>query len=725
MIFLGHVVSANGIKSDPAKVDAIVKLPAPADVTSLRSFLGMINYFRIFIPHFAEHAAVLNALLTKGVSFVWTQSHQEAFNALKQALASAATIYPFDPDLPVVVQTDASGVAVGAVLLQKAGSTLRPVAFFSKKLDKHEFNYPTQKKECLAIVLALKKWEHYLRGRVFDLETDHRSLLELKKSKDPTRQLARWFDLLAEYDYQPVYRPGKSNQIADCLSRLVPEATTQLAAIESVPAYDSAFSDKVKNGYAADPYMGVVHRALVMKEKVEAKYSKRVALFTAVDGLLFFGSRLALPTADSVRFEVLKEAHDAPAAGHLGIEATYAALARRFFWPRMFLSVTRFVKGCLSCQKAKPAHGSPQGLLHPLPVPDVPWESIGMDFITGLPDSASGYNSILTIVDRFSKMCHFLPTTKSVSAQGVADMFTRDIFRLHGLPKSIVSDRDPKFTSDFWQALFKRMGTTLLMSTTDHPQTDGQSERANGTIIQMLRAFCMEKERDWPTFLPLLEFAVNNTPHKPALASPFEICYGKEPLLPLDLVVPSVVPRDSPPLSQRLRSIQTFVRDNLLLGQAKMAEKANEGRKPVEFTVGDSVLLRSDHASSHVEAASNNKLKELFNGPHPVTAVGTNTVTLDLPKEMTVHPTVNVSKVKKFVDPVVPLPQPGPVGGRGKDDYEVDRIITHKSTRRGTQYLVRWTGWGPKEDKWLYEEDLKDAKEVFQKYHDSLSSRAG
>ena len=724
--FLGHIVGANGIKTDPAKVEAIVKLPAPRDVPSLRSFLGMVNYFRAFVKGFAGHAAVLSSLLVKGFKFEWTELHQAAFEALKLALVSAAAVHPFDPKLPVVVQTDASGYAVGAVLLQEVGESHRPVAFYSKKLDKHEVNYSTQKKEGLAVVLALKRWEHYLRGRVFDLETDHKSLLELKRSKDPTHQMARWFTLIAEYPYNPIYRPGPENVTADCLSRLVPDVPT-LSVIESGPRVEPDFLQKIRVGYAADQYLGVVHRALIAKEKPEAKYVKRVALFNESDGLLLFGgSRVAIPRDGDIQLSVMKEAHDTPAGGHLGVEATYQALARRFFWPKMSSSVRRYVKGCEACQKSKPTPHAAHGLLEPLPVPQGPWQSIGIDFITGLPMSPAGLNSIMTVVDRFSKMCHFIPTTKDVDAQGVADLFVREVFCRHGLPKSIVSDRDPKFTSEFWKATMKRLGTSLLMSTVDHPQSDGQSERANGTIIQMLRTFCRDRERDWPTFLPLLEFAVNNTVHKPAGMSPFVICSGVDPLLPLDLVAPEGVTRDSSPLAQKIASIQSFVRDNLLLGQAKMAENHNEGRKEATYKVGDQVLMRSDHASSHIEAGNNAKLRELFSGPYIVTKVGTNTVTLDLPKEMGTHPTVNICKIKPFTDPMVPLPQPGPVkveGGKDKvddddddDEYEIDYIVTHRENRRGTYYLIHWKGWGEKERKWLKEDELANAPEVLKDY---------
>jgi len=556
--YLGFLVSAEGIRSDPAKVDPIVAMPPPKDVPQLRSFLGMMTYFSRFIKDFAATSLCLSALTKKGVPFVWTPECQTAFQLLKDALVRTPVLRAFDPKHEIVVQTDASEKAVGAVLLQRFPSgPLRPVAFMSRKLSPAESKYPAQEKEAAAVVFAFKKWEHYLAGAEFRLETDHQSFVHLKTSKSPSPRLVRWLDFLAEFHYIPVYRQGSTNCTADCLSRLVTAEDSPALSVISGPAADPAVLKLIREGYSEDPYFAPVHSALVLKEKLNPKFRTRAAHFYAHDGLLFFrdasGDRTAVPKLPELRRQLLCECHEAPTAGHLGVENTYSSLARRFFWPKMGSAVRAWVKGCVACQKTKPDLRGAVGMHQPLDIPSRPWESIGVDFITALPLSA-GFDSIMTVIDRHSKMAHFIPTQKSVSAQGVADLFASQIFRLHGLPKSIVSDRDPKFTSDFWTALFKKLDVKLAMSTSDHPQSNGQTERANGAVVQMLRAFCYEKPQSWTEFLPLIEFAFNSAPSSSSSCSPFATVYGFQPLAPADVYTPTA---NSSDLAGRIKGVHT------------------------------------------------------------------------------------------------------------------------------------------------------------------------
>ena len=720
--YLGFKISRHGISSDPAKVEAIQRITPPTSVPELRSFLGAVNYFHRFIHHFAESSGVLNELLKKEIPYVWTSHHQSAFEALKKALSDSPVLRSFNQKEPIVVQTDASDFAIGAVLLQGPDDDLRPVAFLSRTLKDAETRYSVQEKEALAVVVALTKWEHYLRGCHFVLETDHQSLIYAKKSPDPSPRIARWMDTLAEYDYTPRYRKGDTNVVADYLSRFVPEnqvPPVTAATVVKIVVMQPEILESIKAAYKDDPYFDVVYKGIVQKEIVPRMFEQRLAMFYAADGLLYFQEdgqdRLAIPLKGSHRLDLMREAHESASAGHLGIEATYGALRRRFFWPRMAKTVARFVQGCIGCQRTKVPTQSAKALLRPLPVPEGPWDSIGMDFVTGLPE-VGGINSILTVVDRFSKMCHFLPTTKSVTAKETADLFIKNIFRLHGLPKSIVSDRDPKFTSEFWTSLFERLGTKLLMSTADHPQTDGQSEKANGYILSVLRALCFENPSTWVSLLPMAEFAINNAISSATGASPFRTCSGRNPLLPLDLLAPQppVASASTPVFVRHLQAAQSIVRDKLIETRTAMAERANEGRGERLFKVGDQVLLKSDHLRPATAASENNKISERFSNPLTVTKTGPGTVTLDLKDTMTtINPTVNVDKVKAFIPPVIKDDQPD---SDDKEEYEIERILNKRLYRNKVQYLVRWKGWSASHDQWLSPKELGNAKDVLADY---------
>src|SRR3954453_19049567 len=234
--------------------------------------------------------------------------------------------------------------------------------------------------------------------------------------------------------------------------------------------------------------------------------------------------------------QLLYDHHDTPMAGHQGIERTYATLHQNFYWPRMNQDTRNYVKSCNSCQCIKASQQVPAGLLQPLPIPSYPWEQVSMDFITHLPKTKKGYDAIVVFVDMFSKMVHLAPSRTMATAPETAQIFFDNVVKLHGLPKTIVSDQDPKFTSCFWQTIFHTLGTKLAMSTAFHPQTDGQTERANRTLEDMLRAFVSYQQDDWDNHLSSAEFACNNAPNASTGMSPFRMNYGRDPYNPYSAI---------------------------------------------------------------------------------------------------------------------------------------------------------------------------------------------
>jgi hypothetical protein len=232
---------------------------------------------------------------------------------------------------------------------------------------------------------------------------------------------------------------------------------------------------------------------------------------------------------------LLQESHASGLAGHFGVQKTLDMLGDHFFWPHMRHDVQRYVERCTTCLKAK-SRLNPHGLYTPLPIPNVPWEDISMEFILGLPQTQRGRDSIFVVVDRFSKMAHFIPCHKSDDASHVADLFFREVVRIHGIPKTFVLDRDTKFLSYFWKTLWAKLGTKLLFSTTCHPQIDGQMEVVNHTLSTMLIAVLKKNLKMWEDCLPHMEFAYNKAVHSTTNVCPFEVVYGFKPHTPIDLL---------------------------------------------------------------------------------------------------------------------------------------------------------------------------------------------
>ncbi|XP_021306294.1 uncharacterized protein LOC110431528, partial [Sorghum bicolor] len=475
VVFLGFVVTADGIQVDEEKVKAIKDWPTPTNVSQIRSFHGLAGFYRRFVKDFSTIAAPLNNLTKKDVPFKWGDDQEQAFVELKRKLCEAPLLQLPNFGKTFEIECDASGIGIGGVLLQEG----KPIAYFSEKLNGPHLNYSVYDKELYALVRVLEVWQHYLLPKEFVIHSDHEALKYLKSQGKLNRRHAKWIEFIETFPYVVKHKRGKDNIVADALSR-------------------------------------------------------RCGLYYVHDDFLFRTNKLCIP-ACSIRQVLLQEAHAGGLAGHFGIKKTLDMLSDHFFWPHMRRDVQRHVERCIMCLKAK-SRLNPHGLYTPLPIPTVPWEDISMDFILGLPRSQRGRDSIFVIVDRFSKMAHFIPCHKSDDASHVADLFFREIVRLHGVPKTIVSDRDTKFLSYFWKTLWAKLGTKLLFSTTCHPQTDGQTEVVNRTLSTMLRAVLKKNLKQWEECLPHVEFAYNRALHSTTNFCPFEIVYGFKPHTLMDLL---------------------------------------------------------------------------------------------------------------------------------------------------------------------------------------------
>ncbi|GJS76143.1 putative nucleotidyltransferase, ribonuclease H [Tanacetum coccineum] len=493
---------------DESKVAAVQEWPTLTTITKVWSFYGLASFYRRFIPNFSFIMAPLTDCM-KGKSFVWMEEAELAFQVVKEKLTTTPILILPDFSKVFELHTDASKVAIGGVLSQGG----RPVAYFSEKLTGPKSRYTTYDLEFYAVVQAVKHWRHYLFHKEFVLFTDHDSLRHIRTQDKVSHKHGRWLAFLEKFTFVVKHKTGVSNRAADALSR----RSGLLITMQGVQA----------------------------GEKPD---------FFLHNGFLFKGNQLCIPDS-SLCLQIIKELHG---EGH--VNRTLQLVQVSYFWPTMRKEVDRYVKRCRMCQVSK-GTSTNADLYMPLPVPLQSWVNISMDFVLGLPRTQRDNDSIFVVVDRFSKMVHFIPCKKMTDAVNVAQLFFRDVYCLHGLPSSIVSDRDTRFLSHFWRSLWK-MVTHLNFSSAYHPQTDGQTEVVNRSLGNLLRF------------------------------SPFQVVYSVQPHGPLDLMTPRVsssVPKKVQDFVAGLHYVHKVVHENLVRANSKYKQDADHKRRHVDFEEGDFV----------------------------------------------------------------------------------------------------------------------------------------
>jgi hypothetical protein len=710
--FLGHIIGHNTVKPDPAKVQAVVDWPVPADVHQLRSFLGLVNYFSKFIDQHARVAQPLTALLRKQAVFQVGPPQMQAFEELKALLVSSPVLAIADVSKPFQVVVDASQSDLGGLLLQEG----KPVAYESRKFNSAECRYPTHEREMLAAIHCLKVWRCYLEGAEFELHTDHKPLLLLTTQPHLSARQARWMEFLSRFTFAWHYKKGKDNPADHLTRRAVLAAVTRAQAVAAAPAEGGSVPE---GEGAGTPVPYPEHsKALVTDIKravTQDPWFKQQTYLNSLDhqdGLWYLNDKLVIPADANIKNKLLAEHHDAVYSGHPAVKKTTESLSRFYWWPDMKKDITHYVELCDGCQRNKSRTTKLAGLLRPLPIPKGKWQSIGIDFIVRLPCTKAGHDAIMVVVDRFSKLVHLIPTVTSAAAEDVAPLFIEHVVKLHGLPQTIVSDRDSKFTSVFWQTVCELWGIKQAMSSSFHPQTDGQTERVNRMLEEYLRQYVCPKQDDWDKYLPMAEFALNDSYQSAIQMTPFYMTYGCHPRLPGRVGVGS---RDNPTGQGYVDNIEAAVkRAKHLLAEAqqKMKLYADKKRRDLQFSLGDYVLLSTSNITLKTPGAQ--KLLPRFIGPYKVTEV-VNPVAykLDLPREMSrTHPVFHVSLLRPYKSdgPIPAPPSPLSYDDDGVPVFEVEQILSHRDQKRGRstrrEYLTKWKGYGPAHNTWEPESGL-------------------
>ncbi|GKB22615.1 putative reverse transcriptase domain-containing protein [Tanacetum coccineum] len=507
--FLRHVIDSKGIHVDPAKIESIKDWASPKSATEIRQFLGLAGYYRRFIEGFSKIAKPMTKLTQKNV------------NAPILALPKGSENF--------IVYCDASHKGLGAVLMQNE----KVIAYASRQLKIHEKNYITHDLELGAVVFALKMWRHYLYGTRCTVFTDHKSLQHILDQKELNMRQRRWLEFLSDYDCDICYHPGKANVVADALSRKERSKPLRVQALVMTMGLNlpkqilEAQTEALKPENLTTEDVGGMLRQDLTKERLKPR----------ADETLCLNNKSWLPCYGDLRTLVMHESHKSKYSIHPGSDKMYQDLKQLYWWPNMKANIATYVSKCLTCAKVKAEHQKPSGLLVQPEIPEWKWEKITMDFVTKLPKTSNGYDTIWVIVDRLTKSAHFLP----------------------------MRENDPmeRFASLFWQALHKALGTRLDMSTAYHPETDGQ-----------------------------IEFSYNNSYHTSIKVAPFEALYGQKCRSPVCWAEVGDAQLTGPAKTHETTEKIIQIKSRIQAARDRQKSYENIKRRPMVFQVGDKVMLK-------------------------------------------------------------------------------------------------------------------------------------
>ena len=762
--FLGYLLGDNTLRMEPGKIEAIQHWEAPTRKKEVQAFLGFANYYRRFIQNYASRVRPLTEL-TKGptgtgtksisakVPFSWGQQQQEAFDDLKAAFQEAPVLVQFDRNRPTLIETDASNQAISGILSQGYPTSLdsdklvwKLVNCHAKTLSEQQRNWPIHDKELWAIVSSLTKWRSWLSGLHVEVHTDHQGLQYFQTKQKLNARQARWQQDLAEFSYIIRYKPVATMVKADALSRktgnakegiesqFFPDGTIATPVKEvrlmQILALESAYeTSDMANGPVNDPEIEGIDVSTWEINK----------------------EGLRIPPNDAAKVEILRTCHDSGIAGHWGRHRTQELVARNFWWPKTIAEgrswqedVAAYVASCQRCQLAKADRHSKAKKLLPMPTGIRPWEEIAMDFVGELPES-EGFNAILVITDRFTKMQRYIPARTTWTAEDIANVYITDVWRCYGLPRAVTSDRRPQFASAFLQALNKALDVRLRLSTAHHPQTDRLSERAIQSLKQYLRIYCHDRQNRWARWLPLAEFAYNSSPHSVTKLSPMFSLYGFEPR---GIQVVDDGEMASPAAEDWLYRMtkvhnQTHATLKAVNDRRSAISQKMVGQEARKYKVGDWVLVdrRNLTIPEGIRA-----LSDRWIGPYKVIkdVWDGHAYKLDIPIRTRIHGVIHVSLLKPYKeartippprDPILGQPDAASTDAPQDILYHIDKFIDSRwfgkpgDPNRAVKYRVRWLGYKAAEDTWQTIEEsgwpaTPAVLQAYRTFHDAHPRKA-
>jgi transposase InsO family protein len=772
---LGQHVDSLGLATAEEKLEAISRLQFPKTLKDLETYLGLTGWLRQYVPFYAAVAAPLQErktlLLSKGPTagtqrknFSATTNIDEptkreidSFETLQSLLSKPTYLVHFSPSRRLYIDLDSSkAFGIGAVVYHVKDddeaspqpldgypkrTDIEPVMFLSRMLSPAETRYWPTELEVAGLVWVLRKTRHLIESSKLPVRvyTDHGASLSISKqttlettsAERSNLRLVRASEYIQRFNLEIRHKPGKTHLVPDALSRL---ASTMPAAkepeLDFAAAYNYTatlaemsedFRAQLLTGYATDPAYRRILDVLDQNDAV-ADSNKADLPFSRDDkGLIWHHndiSRLCIP--DSLVGEILRIAHTE--AGHPGFARTFERASSSWYIQKLGRHVRDFLRHCPECLVYQTRRHAPYGSLQPIPAPPVPFHTITIDFILALPETQQGFNAVMSVTDKFSKRITLILGKDTWSAADWASALLERLWLADwGLPKVIISDRDKKFLSAFWSALFEKLGVRLLYSTAYHPQTDGQSERTNQTVEIALRFYIatLETPTDWPQCLGRLQAGHNNSTSATG-RSPNDVVYGFTPNFAVDL---ASAPEISP--------LEARVEASDALDFAAMNMKFHYDRKHTAMFLasGDWALLRL-HRGYSIPSVHNRKLDQQYAGPFKVLEkVGRLAYKLKIPDHWRIHNVFSIAQLEPAPPPGSdpysrPVPDhPGAVIP-GTNIYEVERLLDKRVIRKGrgysTQYLLRYKGYGPEHDEWCRVQDLQDCSDLIDEYEQRI-----
>lgn len=606
--FLGFRVNNSGVGTDPDKITAIRDWPVPTNLKQSRAFVGLCQYYRKFVPQFSEIAAPLHALTKKNASFQWTEQCDRAFNQLKQILMSAEVLALPREEGQYILDCDASDLATGAVLSQIQDGVERPICYASQLYSKHEQNYNVTRKELLAVITYVRKFRQYLLGCPFTIRTDHAALHWLKSTPEPIGQQARWLEILEEFDYTIVHRPGRLHGNADAMSRRVGATRTAETSNNNDPIDwpelqkgDTQLRivyDMIKGGLPKPSPDAIT--AYSAEVKTLCSHYDRLRISTNGTLCRDFSDRTTgrqhpqIIVPFQLRQQVAIDMHKGLNGGHLGTKRAKAQLQKRFFWPGWSADVRLAKQRCQRCARFQKPRPSRQGELQPL-LTGEPWERLGIDVTGPHPTSSKGNVYILTVIDHFTKWVELFPM-RNQEAATVAKIIVDRVICVHGCPLQILTDQGPNFESNLFQELCRLLAIDKIRTTAYQPSTNGNIERFHATMHSMIAKWVSQNQRNWDQTLPAVAFAYRTSVQESTGFTPFFLMHGREARIPADLVY-GLPPSDSPThysefaLEQQTLFHEAFevTRQNLGSAARRRKRQYDLRTRPQAFKPGDLV----------------------------------------------------------------------------------------------------------------------------------------
>jgi hypothetical protein len=616
--YLGYVVNRRGLNVDPAKVSAVVDMPPPKGVRDVRRLIGMMSWYRRFVPNFSTMVAPLTNLTRKSTRFTWTVECEQAFTDVKNALVNAPILSCPDFDHPFTLQCDASDVGIGAVLTQNINGQEHVICYLSRALLPAEQRYSTTEKECLSVIYAIERLRCYLEGTRFTVVTDHYSLLWLNNLKDPLGRVGRWVMRLQAFDFDIVHRKGKENVVPDCLSRAVAPVTAQIEQLEAAKRKGDKFIEQLIQKITENPLKYPNFR--VRDGHVFKRVKRR-------DGELDPQWKWVVPKGS--RDELLKRYHDdAATGGHLGVYKTYHKIHDSHTWPRMRADVCRYVRRCPVCASVKPEQRPPAGTMGSRPEISHPWQMISADLFGPLPRSTNGHEYVLVITDYFSKFPLFVPV-RSPTARKVIDEIERRVFLMFGVPEFIIVDNGVQFgRSREFQNFLNNYGVKPYYNSLYTPQNN-PTERVNRTMKSLIVSYTDQDQRKWDENLDRVACALRTAKHEATKQTPYLLNFGNEMI---DHGTGHELRRtreslddgaEANPLGEqvtesKLDKVRRVVTGLINRYRDRAKRYYDAKRREVEYAVGDLVWKRSyptTDGTKHFSA----KLAKPFLGPFTIT----------------------------------------------------------------------------------------------------------